>query len=89
LALSTGEIQREREEVLEGRRMSAHEPHYKPREIAEMWKWSVKTVIRIFQDEPGVLKLTRPATGSKRRWSTLSIPETVLFRVHQRLVVKK
>jgi hypothetical protein len=69
--------------------MSACERHYRPREIAEMWGWSVKTVIRTFQDEPGVLKLERPETRSKRRWSTLSIPETVLFRVHQRLVVKK
>lgn len=69
--------------------MSAFEPHYSPREIAAMWHWSVKSVIRRFRDEPGVLKIERPETRSKRRFSQISIPESVLLRVHQRLVVKK
>jgi hypothetical protein len=68
--------------------MSAHEIHYKPREIAEIWGWSVKTVIRTFRDEPGVLKIERPETRSKRRYSQISVPESVLIRAHQRLSVK-
>jgi hypothetical protein len=69
--------------------MSALERHYKPREIAEMWGWSVKTVIRRFRDEPGVLKAERPETRSKRRYSQITVPESVLLRVHQRLAVRK
>lgn len=69
--------------------MSACERHYKPQEIAEMWNWSAKTVIRTFRNEPGVLKIERPGTRTKRRHSQISIPESVLLRVHERLVVKK
>jgi hypothetical protein len=69
--------------------MSANEPHYRPKQVAEMWGWSVKSVIRIFKDEPGVLKIERPGTRTKRGYSQISVPESVLLRVHQRLVVKK
>jgi hypothetical protein len=69
--------------------MSAFEHHYSPQEIAEMWHWSVKSVIRRFKDEPGVLKTERPETRSKRRYSRIFIPESVMLRVHERLVVKK
>ena len=70
-------------------KMSALEPHYSPRQVAEMWGWSVKTVIRRFRGEPGVLKAERPETRSKRRYTRISIPESVLLRVHERLEVRK
>ena len=69
--------------------MSALETHYRPKEIARMWHWSVRTVIRIFKDEPGVLKIERPGTRTKRSYSQISVPESILLRVHERLVVKK
>jgi len=69
--------------------MLAMEQHYTPRQIAEMWNWSAKKVIRTFKDEPGVLKTERPGTRTKRRYSQISVPESVLLRVHQRLAVKK
>jgi hypothetical protein len=69
--------------------MSACERHYKPQEIADLWGWSVKTVIRTFREESGVLKIERPGTRTKRSYSQISVPESVLLRVHQRLVVKK
>jgi hypothetical protein len=69
--------------------MSAMEQHYTPRQIADMWNWSVKTVIRRFRNEPGVLKIERPGTRTKRRYSQISIPESTLLRVHERFVVKK
>jgi hypothetical protein len=79
-------IERERGNLI---MVSALERHYSPREIAEMWGWSVKSVIRRFYNEPGVLKVERPETRSKRRYSQITIPESVLLRVHERLVVKK
>ena len=53
-----------------------------------MWGWSVKTVLRRFRNEPGVLKAERPETRSKRRYTQITIPESVMLRVHDRLVVK-
>jgi hypothetical protein len=68
---------------------AAHELHYTPREVAQMWGWSVKTVIRRFRDEPGVLKIERPETRCRRRYTQITIPESVLIRVHERYVVVK
>jgi len=62
----------------------ALERHYSPKEIAEMWGIHVTTVRRLFQDEPGVLKLTHLPLGSARPRVTLRIPESVLQRVHNR-----
>jgi hypothetical protein len=54
-----------------------------------MWGWSVKTVIRRFRNEPGVLRMERPETGKKRAYTQITIPESVMMRVHERLIVKK
>jgi hypothetical protein len=47
-----------------------------------MWNVSVETVRRLFQNEPGVLVLGGHASGRKRRYTTLRIPQSVLERVH-------
>lgn len=52
------------------------ERHYRVKELAYLWGLSERTIIRLFKDEPGTLKL-----GSARR-ALLSIPETVASRVH-------
>jgi hypothetical protein len=54
-----------------------------------MWGWSVKTVLRRFRNEPGVLKVERTETGKKRRYSQITVPESVMLRVYDRLVLKK
>lgn len=48
-----------------------------------LWNVSVKTIRRLFQNEPGVLRLTNAGTG-KRRYALLSIPASVALRVHER-----
>lgn len=63
---------------------TAFEKHYRVRELATLWRVSPKTVTRIFADEAGVLRLANDATG-KRKYATLSIPESVALRVHERL----
>ena len=45
---------------------------------------SPKTLTRIFADEAGVIRVANPGTG-KRKYVTLSIPESVALRVHERL----
>lgn len=60
------------------------ERHYRVNELAELWGFSRYTIIRLFADEPGVLNLARLGT-ERRRYVSLSIPESVALRVHERL----
>jgi hypothetical protein len=69
--------------------MSVLEKHYTVAQIAELWGWSDDTVRRTFRHEPGVIAITHPERRGKRPYSKLSIPESVLARVYQRLTVKK
>ncbi len=62
------------------------EKHYRVKELASLWGFCENTVIRMFADEPGVIRLER-LTG-RRKYVTLSIPETVALRVHERFSQK-
>ncbi len=62
----------------------ATEQHLTPREIAEAWQLDVSTVRRLFQDEPGVLKIGKANRRDGRQdFMTLRIPESVACRVHR------
>jgi hypothetical protein len=61
----------------------ALEKHYRVRELGELWGFSDNTIIRLFGSEPGVIRLESGA--ARRKYTTLSIPESVAFRVHERL----
>ena len=61
----------------------AVEKHYRVKELADLWGFSENTIIKLFSNEDGVLRLESP-TG-KRKYATLSIPETIAIRVHERL----
>jgi hypothetical protein len=63
----------------------ASERHYTVAEISDIWNLSVDAVRRLFCKEPGVLVLRKPGQYSKRRYTTLRIPQSVLERVHSRL----
>ena len=43
------------------------ERHLLPDELAEAWGLSTRTIIRLFQDEPGVLKNWEELQGTKAR----------------------
>jgi hypothetical protein len=62
------------------------EKHHTPAEIAKMWALSVETIRRLFENEPGVLKVSN-ATGytGRRRYKTLRIPVSVMNRLHRRI----
>ena len=68
--------------------MGAFEKHFSVAEVSERWGYSEDTIRRIFRDEPGVLKIGSPETRVKRKRFRLSIPESVMIRVHQRLSSK-
>lgn len=62
----------------------ALEKHFRIGELSELWGFSKNTLIKLFQNESGVLRLEN-SNGNKRRYSSLSIPESVALRVHERL----
>ena len=66
----------------------ASEDHFSPKDLAIKWGLSVDTIREMFQNEPDVLIVVRPATRHKRRYRTFRIPESVAVRVHNRLTAK-
>jgi hypothetical protein len=62
---------------------AALEKHYRVKELAALWGFCDKTIMKMFADEPGVIRLSSGSSG-KRRYVTLSIPESVALRVHER-----
>jgi hypothetical protein len=58
------------------------DPHYSPQFYAELWGISVSTVLRWFQDRPGVLKLNEPSKNGKRSRIELRIPRSLAMRVY-------
>lgn len=66
----------------------AGERHYSPKELAH-WGLSESKIRRLFENEPGVLRLGEPSRRVgrklKRSYFTMRIPETVALRVHRRL----
>ena len=62
---------------------AAFEKHFRVKELADLWGFCDNTIIKLFADEPGVLRLER--LTAKRKYMTLSIPESVALRVHERL----
>lgn len=63
----------------------ATDKHYTPSEVGKLWGVSVDLVRDIFKDEDGVLIVDRPGTRTKRSYSTMRIPESILERVYNQL----
>jgi len=60
-------------------------PVYTVAEVAVLLGCSRWTVIRLFENEPGVLILLRPETMYKRRRRMIRIPRAVYLRVRAKL----
>ena len=57
--------------------------HFTAAELAEIWRLDESTIRRMFQDEPGVLKIGKShRRDGKRDYITLRIPEAVAMRVY-------
>jgi hypothetical protein len=58
--------------------------HYSAAELAEAWALDQSTIRRMFQDQPGVLKIGKVSRrDGKRDYVTLRIPESVAARFHR------
>ncbi len=58
------------------------DPHFTPRFYAELWGISESTVLRWFQDQPGVLKCGEQKKGRRTRVE-LRIPFSLAMRIYQ------
>ena len=63
----------------------AIEKHYSTEEVASLWGVSTKTVRRIFEDMPGVLKIANPRLVKRARAArvTIRIPMSLLQTAHE------
>jgi hypothetical protein len=59
------------------------EKHYRVGELAELWGLGRETIRLIVKDEPGVIKIR---FGRKKAHTTYSVPQSVVQRIHNRLV---
>ena len=59
------------------------DPHYSPQFYAELWGTSRSTVVRWFEDVPGVLKLSQPGRNGKRARVELRIPFSLAMKVYR------
>ena len=64
----------------------AIERHYSLEQIGELWGLSTRTVRKMFENEPGIIVFGNTGSLRKRRYLTMRIPESVLLRVHRRLL---
>jgi hypothetical protein len=63
----------------------AIEKDYSPAQLATDWGVSVETVRSVFRNEPGVLKLAKIETKSRRGYLTTRIPAIIAERLHKKL----
>lgn len=66
----------------------AFEKHYTAEELAELWHLDATTVRRLFQDEPGVLRLGASHRRGKRAYVSLRIPASVAQRFYEQRAKK-
>ena len=68
---------------------AAQEQHYTPAQVGKLWGFSPQAIIRLFENEPGVVFLgTRVPLNGKQRRMFLRIPKSVMERKHEELVIK-
>jgi hypothetical protein len=59
------------------------ERHFTPKELADLWRLDESTIRRMFQDEPGVLKIGQAGRRHKRDYVTLRIPASTAARFYR------
>lgn len=63
------------------------EQHYSVAQVGELWSLSPDSVRDLFRNEPGVLVVQQPTkVRLRRKYTTLRIPESVMKRVHNRMI---
>ena len=65
---------------------TATERHYTVTEVAEMWSLSTRTIRRMLEKESGIMVIGHPGNSRRHRYQRLRIPESVLQRIHNRML---
>ena len=58
------------------------DPHFTPGFYAQIWGVSESTVLRWFQDLPGVLKIAKPGKNGRRGRCEIRIPYSLAMQFH-------
>jgi hypothetical protein len=58
-------------------------------DVAGITRFSRRTIVRLFENEPDVVVIDRPEARNKKRYRTYRIPESALNRVLTRYRVKQ
>ena len=80
MGLSSGPIKQSSE--IQAPEIVRLDQHYSPQFYAELWGVSRDTIVRWFQDLPGVLKLSGPRRRGRRRVE-LRIPYRLAQKVYE------
>ena len=68
---------------------AAAEQHYTPAEVGKLWGFSAQAMIRLFENEPGVVVLgARTPRNGKQRRMFLRISKSIMERKHEELAIK-
>jgi NADPH-dependent ferric siderophore reductase len=62
---------------------------FTPEELAERTKLHASTIRKLFADQPGVIRLGRPASRGHRRYYTIRVPKSVAERVFESMTVEE
>jgi hypothetical protein len=69
---------------VESTRSPIMEEHFKCKDLAEKWCMSESTILKLFVDEPGVIKIGE-RSSRKRTKVSIRIPLSVAERVYRKL----
>jgi hypothetical protein len=61
------------------------EKHYTIRELSRSWHLSYEATRRLFQDEPGVLRIGGRLRKSKRGYVSLRVPASIARKIYKRV----
>ena len=81
------ELERKPERKPKPRDVDSSVKDYSVKEVAALTGLSERTIIRLFEHEPGVIILERPGQLHKRRYRTIRIPRAVYLRVLSKVSV--
>lgn len=69
--------------------MAAVEKHFTVQQVVDLWGYSTSMIRKMFSNEDGVLRVGHAETRFRRKRFHLRIPESVLMRVHQKMIIRK
>ena len=60
------------------------EQHFSVKELSELWGFSARTVRRLIEPEPGVIRIQRNSRG-KRSYRRVQVPASIAERIHRKI----